>query len=306
MTRQDYPDGALDHGIAPKSFGRAFAIGIGLNLAYVIIEGVYGVLSHSIALIADAGHNLSDVLGLAVAWGAAIASKRLPTSRFTYGLRGSSILAALFNAVFLLIVVGAIGWEAVRRFWFPAEVSGLTVMIVAGIGIVVNAVTAWLFFSGQKGDINIRGAFLHMAADAAVSAAVVIAGLVILYTGWTWLDPLASLLIVCVIVIGTWSLLRESVAMALDAVPDAIEPSSVADHLQKLPGVASIHDLHIWSVSTTEIALTVHLYMPGGHPSATFLVEAAAGLNAEFNIAHATFQVETEPGVCPLEPKDVL
>lgn len=292
----------------PKSFGRAFAIGIALNLGYVAIEGGYGVVSNSMALIADAGHNLSDVFGLGIAWGAAIASKRLPTKRFTYGLRGSSILAALLNAIILLIAVGAIGWEAIRRFSSPAPVAGQTVMIVAGIGIFVNAITAWLFSSGRKGDLNIRGAFLHMAADAAVSLAVVIAGLVIIYTGWMWLDPLASLGIVAVIVWGTWGLLRESIAMALDAVPEGIDRDTVATHLSGLPGVTSVHDLHIWGVSTTETALTVHLVRAAGDLDDRFLAEVRRDLRERFSINHCAIQLEAgDPAYpCELAPVQAL
>ena len=292
----------------PKSFGRAFAIGIALNLGYVIIEGGYGVISNSMALIADAGHNLSDVLGLAIAWSAAIASKRVPTKRFTYGLRGSSILAALLNAIILLIAVGAIGWEAVRRLSSPAPVAGQTIMIVAGIGIFVNAITAWLFSSGRKGDLNIRGAFLHMAADAAVSLAVVIAGLAIIYTGWMRLDPLASLGIVAVIVWGTWGLLRESTAMALDAVPEGIDRDQVYAHLSGLPGVTSVHDLHIWAVSTTETALTVHLVRADGGLEDRFLAEVRRDLLERFGIDHCAIQLEKgDPAYpCELAPVQAL
>lgn len=225
------------HVHAPASFGKAFAIGIALNVGFVLIEAVYGVLGNSVALLADAGHNLSDVLGLVVAWVANVLAKRAPTSRYTYGMKGSSILASLFNAVFLLVAVGAIGWEAIQRFGESAPVAGKTVMVVAAIGILVNGITAWLFASGAKGDINIRGAFLHMAADAAVSAGVVLAGLVILYTGWTWLDPVVSLGIVAIIVWSTWGLLRGSLAMSLAAVPPGIDPAAVRRHLEGLPGV---------------------------------------------------------------------
>src|SRR4051812_31549214 len=221
------------HVHAPASFGRAFAIGIALNSAFVVVEAVYGYSSGSMALVADAGHNLSDVLGLVAAWTAAILSKRAPTPRFTYGLRGSSILAALFNAVFLLVAVGAIAWEAVLRLISPEPVASVTVMVVAAIGIAINGVTAWLFASGRKGDLNIRGAYLHMVADAAVSAGVVLAGLVILYTGWNWLDPAVSLAISAVIVWGTWGLLRDSTAMSLSAVPRGIDPRAVRDYLEQ-------------------------------------------------------------------------
>jgi len=292
---------------APASFGKAFAIGIALNVGFVAIEAVYGILGNSVALLADAGHNLSDVLGLVVAWVATVLAKRAPTSRYTYGMKSSSILASLFNAVFLLVAVGAIGWEAIQRFGEPAPVAGKTVMVVAAIGILVNGITAWLFASGAKGDINIRGAFLHMAADAAVSAGVVLAGLVILYTGWTWLDPLVSLGIVAVIVWGTWGLLRESLAMSLAAVPTGIDPAAVRGHLEALPGVTALHDLHIWPMSTTETCLTAHLVMAGGHPGDAFLKEAADWMRERFGIGHTTLQVETdEATACSLVPNNVV
>ncbi len=305
----DHHDGHshAGHGHAPASFGTAFAIGIGLNLAFVVVEAGYGIASNSMALLADAGHNLSDVLGLAVAWTASVLVTRPPNKKYTYGLRGSSILAALFNAVFLLVAVGAIAWEAIQRLAHPEPVAGKTVMAVAAVGIIVNGITAWLFASGAKGDINLRGAFLHMAADAAVSAGVVLAGLVILFTGWQWLDPMVSLGIVAVIVWGTWGLLRDSLSMSLAAVPPGLESKAVQDYLEALPGVASLHDLHIWSMSTTETALTAHLVMPGGHPGDTFLIETCHSLAQRFNIGHATLQVETSQDVvCALAPEHVV
>ncbi len=292
---------------APVSFGTAFAIGIALNAGFVVLEVVYGLLGHSVALLADAGHNMSDVLGLAVAWAASALSKRAPTQRFTYGLGGTSILAALFNAAFLLVIIGGLSWEAIGRFWNPQPVAGKTVMIVAGVGIVINAVCAWLFASGRKGDLNIRGAFTHMAADALVSVGVVIAGLVILLTGWLWLDPAVSLIINAIIISGTWGLLRDSVTMSLSAVPPGLESREVGAFLSAATGVAQIHDLHIWSMSTTETALTVHLVMPGGHPGDSFLVDLCGQLKQRFGIGHATFQVETDPTTaCPLEPNQVV
>ncbi|GJD50449.1 Cadmium, cobalt and zinc/H(+)-K(+) antiporter [Methylobacterium crusticola] len=295
------------HVHAPASFGRAFAIGIALNTGFVLVEAAYGVLADSVALLADAGHNLSDVLGLVLAWGAATLARRRPSARFTYGLRGSSILAALFNAVFLLIAVGAIGWEAVQRFSTPAPVPGATVTVVALVGIAVNGVTAWLFASGRKGDLNIRGAYLHMLADAAVSAGVVVAGLVIVATGWTWVDPATSLVIVAVIVAGTWGLLRDSVVLSLDAVPPGIDPAAVRRCLAERPGVAEVHDLHVWPMSTTETALTAHLVMPGGHPGNAFLGECAGVLRERFGIAHVTIQVEIAGGpACALAPETVV
>jgi cobalt-zinc-cadmium efflux system protein len=295
------------HSHAPASFGKAFAIGIALNVGFVLVEAVYGVLGNSVALLADAGHNLSDVLGLVVAWVATVLAKRAPTSRFTYGMKGSSILASLFNAVFLLVAVGAIGWEAIQRFGEPAPVAGKTVMVVAAVGILVNGITAWLFASGAKGDINIRGAFLHMAADAAVSAGVVLAGLVILYTGWTWLDPVTSLGIVAVIVWSTWGLLRDSLRLSLAGVPMGIDIDAVRGRLEAMPGVARLHDLHVWPMSTTETALTAHLVIPAGHPGDGFLMEAAQGMKDDFGIGHVTLQIETdEATACSLVPDHVV
>ncbi|MGU3541391.1 cation diffusion facilitator family transporter [Methylobacterium sp. A52T] len=295
------------HSHAPASFGKAFAVGIALNVGFVAVEAAYGVLANSVALLADAGHNLSDVLGLVVAWAATVLAKRAPTSRYTYGMKGSSILAALFNAVFLLVAVGAIAWEAVQRFGEPAPVAGKTVMVVAAVGIAVNGATAWLFASGAKGDINIKGAFLHMAADTAVSAGVVLAGLVILYTGWAWLDPVVSLGIVAVIVWSTWGLLRDSLKLSLAAVPPGIDPDAVRRHLRGLPGVAALHDLHIWPMSTTETALTSHLVIPGGHPGDAFLMQAAHDLREKFGIGHTTLQVETSAdNACALASDHVV
>lgn len=286
------------HVHAPKNFGPAFAIGIALNTVFVVVEAIYGYLGNSMSLVADAGHNLSDVLGLVAAWVAAILVRRQATARFTYGYRGSSILAALFNAVFLLIAMGAVIWEALIRLVHPEPVAGTTVMVVAGIGILVNGVTAWLFASGAKGDINIRGAFLHMAADAAVSAGVVIAGLVIQLTGLVWLDPAVSLVVAGLVVWATWGLLRDSVAMSLDAVPPAISPEAVTGFLRERPGVADLHDLHIWPMSTTSVALTVHLVMEEGHRLSGngFLAETAEGLRVRFGIVHATMQIEAAGG----------
>ena len=294
------------HGHPPADFGRAFAIGIALNLGFVAIEAGYGFFAHSLALLADAGHNLSDVLGLAIAWGAASLGKRRPTHRFTYGLRGSSILAALFNAVLLLLAAGAIAVEAIRRFGDPQPVAGTTVMWVAGIGIGVNAVTAWLFASGRKGDLNVRGAWLHMMADAVVSVGVVAAGLLILGTGWNWLDPVTSLAIVAVIVWSTWGLLRDSVAMSLDAVPPGVDRGAVEQHLAGLHGVSHVHDLHIWSISTTEVALTAHLVRPQALLEDAFLHDAASSLKTRFGIGHATLQIECRAGACALEPEEVV
>jgi cobalt-zinc-cadmium efflux system protein len=313
--RHDHPHDGHDHHDrhelgyvhAPASYGMAFAVGIGLNLTFVAVEFTYGVFANSVALMADAGHNLSDVLGLVIAWIASALSKRAPSSRYTYGLGGSSILAALFNAVLLLVAVGAIAWEAVLRLFHPEPVASGTVMIVAAIGIIVNGVTAGLFASGRKGDLNIRGAFLHMIADAAVSAGVVVAGMIMLYTGWLWLDPLTSLVIVGVIVWGTWSLLRESLAMSVNAVPGAIDPQAVRRYLESCAGVTAVHDLHIWPLSTTENALTAHLVFPGGHPGDEFLLTAATQLRQRFGIGHTTLQIEiSEETACHLAPGHIV
>jgi cobalt-zinc-cadmium efflux system protein len=299
-------DHGHDHG--PPTYNTAFAVGVFLNLGFVAVEAVYGLLAHSLSLLADAGHNLSDVLGLLLAWAAVHLSRRKPSPHWTYGMRRSSILAALANAVLLLIAVGGIACEAVRRFAHPEPVAGGTVMAVAGVGIAVNAATALLFMSGRKRDVNIEGAFLHMAADAAVSLGVVVAGAVIAHTGWLWLDPTVSLLIVAVITSGTWGLLRKSVAMALDAVPEGIDPAAVKACLAELPGVAAVHDLHIWTMSTTETALTAHLVIPGGTTGDAFLADVAKTLHDRFGIGHTTVQVERgdRGAACKLEPDTVV
>lgn len=290
------------HHHAPADFGRAFAIGIALNLGFVVIEAGFGFFAHSMALLADAGHNLSDVLGLAMAWGGATLARRAPSKRFTYGLRGSSILASLGNALLLLVALGAIVLEAVQRFGNPAPIAGPTVSAVAAVGIAVNLATALLFARGRKHDINIRGAFLHMAADAAVSAGVVVAGLVIWRTGLGWIDPAVSLVIAVIIFWQTWGLLRESVEMSLAAVPRKIDYDAVGDALSALPGVTDTHDLHIWPMSTTETVLTAHLVIPRGHPGDGFLAEAQAMLHERFGIGHATLQIEVDPACyCSLE-----
>lgn len=286
--------GTPGHVHAPANFGKAFAIGVALNAGFVVLEIVFGIASNSVALLADAGHNLSDALGLGVAWAAVILAKRKPTSRFTYGLGGTSILAALFNAVFLLVVVGGLTWEAIQRFSEPTPVAGRTVMIVASCGIVLNGFCAWLFSSGSKGDLNVRGAFMHMAADALVSLGVVIGGLVILLTGWHWVDPVMSIVINLVIVGGTWSLLTGSLTMSLNAVPPNIDMAKVRAFLLAMPGVTAIHDLHVWSLSTTETALTCHLVTPGGHPGDDVLHHAAGELEEHFAIGHVTLQPELE------------
>ncbi|MBO0699036.1 MAG: cation transporter [Zavarzinella sp.] len=283
---------AHGHEHGRPNYNRAFAVGVGLNLGFAVLEAGFGLWANSLALVADAGHNLSDVLGLLLAWGANYLSGRPPTARRTYGLRRSSVLAALLNAVLLLLAAGGIAWEAVRRLREPEPVAGLTVVGVAAAGVVVNTATALLFLAGRKRDLNIRGAFLHMAADAGVSAGVVVAGLVIRYTGWTWVDPVASLAIVVVIVAGTWALFREALDLALDAVPAGIDPAAVEAYLAGLPGIVAVHDLHVWAMSTTEAALTVHLVKPDGRLDDGLLCCVTEDLRAKFGIAHATIQLE--------------
>jgi cobalt-zinc-cadmium efflux system protein len=308
----DHGDHSHDHGHghahvhAPASFGRAFAIGIVLNTALVVAEAVYGYIGNSTALLADAGHNLSDVLGLVVAWGASIAARRAPSGRFTYGFRASTILAALANAVLLLVATGAIGWEAILRLREPEPVAGVTVMVVAGIGILINGFTALLFASGRKDDINIEGAYLHMAADAAVSLGVVISAALIIWTGWLWLDPVTSLVICVTILWSTTSLLRSSIDMSMAAAPRSTDIAAIKVFLLERPGVSAIHDLHVWPISTTETALTCHLVMPTGAGDA-FLMETAELLKASFRIGHTTLQIETHPdNGCALAPDDVV
>jgi cobalt-zinc-cadmium efflux system protein len=296
------------HHHAPANYDRAFAIGIGLNLVFVLAEVVFGVRAHSLALTADAGHNLGDVLGLVLAWAGSMLARRRPTARRTYGLRRFSILAALANAGFLLIAVGAIAVEAVHRLSHPGPVATGMVMIVAAIGIVINVGTALGFLSGRSNDLNIRGAFIHMLGDAVASAGVIVAGAVIALTGWLWLDPVVSLLLVALITIGSWGLLRDSFNLALDAVPEGIDPDAVRDYLASIDGVTEVHDLHIWGLSTTHVALTAHLVRPNGGDGDALLAEACAVLHERFQIEHATIQLErgTEAHPCSLAPADVV
>ena len=284
--------GGHHHHHAPASFDRAFAIGVGLNLAFVIVEAIYGLSARSLALLADAGHNLSDVLGLALAWAGSALARRGPTPRFTYGLRRFSILAALANAGMLLIAVGAIAIEAVQRFRDPAPVASKTVMIVATIGIIINVGTALGFLRGRSTDLNIRGAFLHMVADGVASAGVVVAGLLIMLTGWLWLDPAVGLLLVALITWSSWGLARDSLDLALDAVPAGIDYEAVSSALGRLDGVVEVHDLHIWGMSTTDVALTAHLVRPCGGGEDALLAEATAQLRKRFGISHVTLQLE--------------
>ena len=289
-----------DHapGHAPANFDRAFAIGILLNSAFVLVEAGFGVWSGSMALIADAGHNLSDVMSLLIAWMANWMARKPPSARYTYGYKSSSILAALANAGLLLVAIGAILFETVDRLFEPAPVQGWTMVIVASVGIAVNTATALLFVRGRKDDLNIRGAFLHMAADALVSVGVVVAGVAILVTGAMWIDPATSLVIVLVIGWGTWGLLKDSVKMGLLAVPDGIDHAEVRAYLEGLPGVSAVHDLHIWPMSTTETALTAHLVMSGGFPGNAFLAEVGHALRHDHAIGHVTIQIEDSGAEC--------
>jgi len=295
-------------GAESARFDRAFTIGVALNAGFVLVEWTFGILANSLALIADASHNLGDVLGLLLAWGAAALARRRPSPRFTYGLRSSTILAALANAALLLVITGGIAWEAILRFRNPAHIDAPVVIWVAVLGILVNSGTALLFRSGHKRDMNVRGAYLHMLADAAVSLGVVAAGLLTLATGWTWLDPVIGVAIVTVILVGTGGLLRDATRLALHAVPEGVDPAHVRRFLEQQPGVAEVHDLHIWGMSTTETAMTAHLVIPGGHPGDAVIAELADRMDHEFGIAHATLQVETGSGAqpCALAPDHVV
>ena len=288
-----------DHSHAPADYNAAFAIGIGLNMAFVVIEAFYGWKVNSLALLADAGHNLSDVIGLVLAWGGALAGRLRPDARHTYGWKRAGILAAFINAVLLLVAMGSLAWEAVHRLQSPEPIQGVTIMVVAGIGIVVNTATALLFMRGRESDLNIRGAFLHMAADAVVSAGVVVAGGLALRFGWAWLDPVVSLVIAAVIVIGTWSLFKQSLHLLFDGVPEGVDLHAVRALLEALPGVARVHDLHVWAMGTSEIAMTAHLVMPEGHADDAFLQHATEQLHDRFGIEHVTLQVVRVPFMTP-------
>ncbi len=289
------------HVHAPANFNQAFAIGIGLNAAFVAIEAFYGWKVNSLALLADAGHNLSDVAGLVLAWGGALAGKLQPSARNTYGFKRASILAAFANAVLLLVAMGSLAWEALGRFSSPVPTQGVTVMVVAGIGIVVNTATALLFMRGSAHDLNIRGAFLHMAGDALVSLGVVIAGGLTLKFGWNWLDPAVSLAIAAVIVAGTWGLFRQSMHLLFDGVPDQIDLGAVKGYLQSLPGIDRVHDLHVWAMGSSEVAMTAHLVMPTGHPDDVFLKNMTQQLHDQFDIDHVTVQVVKVPFTRPCQ-----
>ena len=303
MSTHDHHHGAHAHthdlGAVSR---RAFVIGIVLNSAFVLIEAAAGLMTGSLALLADAGHNLSDVLGLLLAWGAAQLARRAPSRRRTYGWRRSTIMAAQVNGVVLLVAVGGIAWEAIHRARVPVPVPGLSIMIVAGLGFLVNAGTALLFVSSRRHDLNARGAFLHMAADAAVSLGVVASGAAIMATGWNWLDPAVSLVIAVVILVGTWGLLREATDLAMDAVPAGIDPAAVAAYLSALPGVTAVHDLHVWAMSTTEAALTAHLVKPDPGDDDAVIARATRELHDRYGIEHVTLQWERSVGDCPGAP----
>ena len=283
------------HGGNPRQWGKAFAVGIALNVTFVAVEVFYGLRSNSSALLADAGHNASDVLSLIFAWSAILIASKRPSGKYTYGLRRTTIHASLLNALLILVAVGFIAWDAIGKFRQPAEVAGMTIVLVSGIGVVINALTALMFMRGQKEDLNIKGAFLHMAADAGVSLGVVIAGLFIRYTGANWIDPVISIMITLVIIYGTWGLLRDSIDLALDAVPKSISLEEIRSYLENLEGIDNVHDLHVWGLSTTETALTAHLVAPGGVDD-DFLKAVREGLHHQFGIRHTTLQFETEDG----------
>lgn len=288
-----------------QNFNKAFGIGIVLNVIYILVEVFYGLLINSMALLADAGHNFSDVLGLLLAWGAAYLAKTATTDKRTYGLRKSTILAAFFNAILLMIAVGAITFEAIRKLISPEPVQGITMMVVAGIGVVINSVTAFFFMKGRKTDLNIKGAFLHMTADAVVSLGVVIAGFIIYLTSWLWIDPAMSLVIVLVITIGTWALLRDSFHLSMDAVPKGINLKEVGNYLKEINGVTEVHDLHIWAMSTTETALTAHLVIPDETKDDYFLKKICGELHNRFGIEHSTIQIEKSAQSANCEHRNV-
>jgi len=301
-----HSSGEHGHSHAPTNFSQAFAIGIALNIGFVLVEAFYGWRINSLALLADAGHNLSDVAGLVLAWGGALAVKVLPNARHTYGWKRATILAAFANALLLLVAMGALAWEAIGRLSAPQtelQAQGVTIMVVAGIGILVNTATALLFMRGGESDLNIRGAFLHMAADALVSAGVVVAGALTLWMGWVWLDPVVSLLIAAVILWGTWDLFKQSLHLLFDGVPDSIDPAAVRSLLLGLPGVADVHDLHVWAMGTSHIALTAHLVTDTADTGA-LLREAEEELHEHFEICHVTLQLETPAYAqsCALRP----
>lgn len=297
-----------NHTPIPKDYNKAFIFGVFFNLSFVIVEGFYGYFSHSLALMADAGHNLSDVAGLFIAWGALWLSNQKPTTHYTFGLRKSSIFSAFFNAVFLMIAVGIIIWEALHRLWHPSVIEYKTVMVIAGVGIVINTITALLFFKDRHSDINIKGAYMHMAADALISAGVVVSAAVISYTSWNWLDPVVSIIISLIIIYGTWDLLKTSMRLSMDAVPFEIDPLEVKKYLEGIEDVTDVHDLHIWAMSTTETAMSAHLTVKKHSLANSKLVKISHQLKDKFNIHHPTIQIELfeENFECHLKPEDVL
>jgi cobalt-zinc-cadmium efflux system protein len=288
-----------NHSHHPVRYDRAFKIGIALNLGFVLVQAIFGFLTNSLALLADAGHNLGDVLGLVIAWGATWLARRRATERYTYGFRRASIFSPLINSSLLLGVTGFIALESIERCFTPKAIAGTTVMLIAAVGILINGITAWMFHREHQQDVNIKGAFLHMLADALVSAGVVMSGLVIVLTGWQWVDAIASVLISVVIAIGAWRLLQESLNLALDGVPPDVNLLAIQDYLLNLSGVSSIHDLHVWAMSSTEPALTVHLVMPTGSARADFLAVVSRELHQQFGIEHSTIQIETGMGFLP-------
>jgi cobalt-zinc-cadmium efflux system protein len=299
-----------DHGHvhAPSDYGRAFALGVTLNLGFVAIEVFYGVTSRSLALVADAGHNFGDVLGLGLSWGAAFLAKVRPSTRRTFGFRRSTIVASVANALILLFVTGGLTWESLRRLASPEPAHGMTMVVVALVGVAINTVSALLFLSGAKKDLNVRSAFLHLASDAILALGVAGAGGLILLTGWLWLDPAVSIVLAMAILAGTWSLMRRSLDLMLDAVPEGIDPRDVKAFLGGLRGVVEVHDLHVWAMSTTETALTAHLVMPDNAREPSFLADACKELHAKFRIDHATLQIDPEnaPAPCALAPDEVV
>jgi cobalt-zinc-cadmium efflux system protein len=296
------------HGLAPDQFDRAMAVGVGLNTLFVIIEAASGLWGGSLALMADAGHNAGDVIGLLLAWGASRLARRPPSRRYTWGFRRTTIYAALANAVLLLTACGAIVWEAWHRLQSPEPVAGPVMIAVAAVGVAINTLTALLFMRGRERDANLRGAFLHMAADAAISAGVVLAGIAIMLTGRTWIDPLVSMVITLVIVVGTWDLFRESIDLSLDAVPRGIDPDAIKEALAAVPGVVEVHDLHVWAASTSEVSLTAHLVVPDKDLHESALSAATTLLRDRFRIAHTTIQLEREDAgqACVQRPAEVL
>lgn len=296
------------HVHAPASYGKAFAVGAGLNFGFVIVEAFYGAVSHSVALVADAAHNLGDVLGLLAAWAAFALAKRRPTAKRTYGLRKSTVLAALANAVLLLVAVGGVAWESIGKLRDPQPIQTGTVMVVAAVGVVVNGCSALLFARGGKTDANMRGVFLHLAADALVSLAVVVSGAVISYTSWLWLDPAVSLVVSLIILVATWKLLVKSVNLALDAVPEHVDAAALLRHLNALPGVTEVHDFHVWAMSTTESAMTAHLVLQDAAHPAPFLADLGRDLHARFGVDHTTVQIEPASSAheCMLCPEGAL